>query len=112
MLDLSKGDALLVLAYGRAYREVVAVLTAARQLGVPIVLVTDGLEARLARQADVVVAARRGRAQRVALHGATLVVLEALVLGLAARDGERAVAALERLNDLRAAVAGARYDAG
>ena len=112
LLDLSKGDALLVLAYGRAYREVVAVLTAARQLGVPIVLVTDGLEARLARQADVVVAARRGRAQRVALHGATLVVLEALVLGLAARDGERAVAALERLNDLRAAVAGARYDAG
>lgn len=112
LLDLGTGDALLVLAYGRAYREVVAVLTEARRLGVRIVLLTDGLEPRLAQQADVVVPARRGRAQRVALHGATLVVLEALVLGLAAQDGERAVAALERLNDLRAAVAGARYDAG
>jgi hypothetical protein len=36
----------------------------------------------------------------VALHGATLVVLEALVLGLAAQDGERAV------------IVGGRHDAG
>ena len=58
LLDLGRGDALLVLAYGRAYREVVAVLTEARRFGIPIVLVTDGLEARLAQQADVVVPAR------------------------------------------------------
>jgi DNA-binding MurR/RpiR family transcriptional regulator len=112
MLDLAPGDALLVLAYGRAYREVVALFDEARRLGLPVVLVTDSLEAALARQADVVIPARRGRARRVALHGATLVALESIALGLAAADGPRALAALDRLNDLRASIAGGRHDVG
>jgi DNA-binding MurR/RpiR family transcriptional regulator len=112
MLDLAPGDALLVLAYGRAYREVVALFAEARRLGLPLVLVTDSLDRSLARHADVVVPARRGRARRVALHGATLVALEAVALGLAAMDGPRALAALDRLNDLRAAIAGGRPDVG
>jgi hypothetical protein len=49
---------------------------------------------------------------RVALHGATLVVLEALVLGLAATNRTVAVAALERLNELRESVSGRRADVG
>jgi DNA-binding MurR/RpiR family transcriptional regulator len=112
MLDLAPGDALLVLAYGRAYREVIALFGEARRLALPIVLVTDSLDRSLARHADVVVPARRGRTRRVALHGATLVALEAVALGLAAMDGERAVASLDRLNDLRAAIAGGRHDVG
>jgi DNA-binding MurR/RpiR family transcriptional regulator len=112
LLDLGAGDALLVLAYGRAYREVAALFEEARRLGLPLVLVTDSLDRSLARQADVVVPARRGRARRVALHGATLVALEAIALGLAAMDGDRALAALDRLNDLRAAIAGGRHDVG
>jgi DNA-binding MurR/RpiR family transcriptional regulator len=110
LLDLTVGDVLLVLAYGQAYREVVAVLAEAHQRNLPIVLVTDSLEERLARQADVVVPARRGHTGGVALHGTTLVLLEAIILGLAATDGQRAVTALERLDDLRAAVAGVRRD--
>jgi DNA-binding MurR/RpiR family transcriptional regulator len=112
MLDLAPGDALLALAYGRAYREVVALFAEARRLGLPVVLVTDSLEPALARQADVVIPARRGRARRVALHGATLVALEAIALGLAAADGPRALAALDRLNDLRASITGGRHDVG
>lgn len=112
LLDLRQGDALLVLAYGRSYREVVAVFAEARRLGLPIVLVTDSLDRSLARHADVVVPARRGHARKVALHGATLVALEAIALGLAAARGDRAVAMLERLNDLRAAIAGIRSDVG
>lgn len=112
LLDLSAGDALLVLAYGRAYREVAAVFAEARRLALPLVLVTDSLDRTLARHADVVIPARRGRARRVALHGATLVALEALVLGLAALDSEHALASLDRLNDLRAAIAGSRQDIG
>lgn len=112
MLDLGPGDALLVLAYGRAYREVVALFGEARRLALPVVLVTDSLDRALARHADVVVPARRGRARRVALHGATLVALEAIALGLAAMDGDRALASLDRLNDLRAAIAGGRHDVG
>jgi DNA-binding MurR/RpiR family transcriptional regulator len=100
MLDLGSGDALLVLAYGRAYGEVVTVFAEARQFGLPIVLVTDSLDAKLARFANVILPARRGRSERVALHGATLVCLEALVLGLAAASPDT-VASLERLNRLR-----------
>ncbi|HUZ65854.1 MAG TPA: hypothetical protein VMU82_19290, partial [Acetobacteraceae bacterium] len=109
LLDLRAGDAVLALAYGRAYREVAAVSAEARRLGLPIVLISDG--SGFAGLADVVVAIPRGRAQRVALHGATLVGLEALVLGLAAAGRAQAMAALERLNRLRRAVSGQRDDA-
>jgi DNA-binding MurR/RpiR family transcriptional regulator len=100
MLDLRRGDALLVLAYGRAYPEVVAVFAEARQLSLPIVLVTDSFDGKFARLANVILPARRGRSERVALHGATLVCLEALVLGLAAAN-PNTVASLERLDHLR-----------
>lgn len=101
LLDLHTSDALLLLAYGRAYREVVATIQEGRRRGLPMVLVTDTLENRLARHADVVIPARRGRAGRVALHATTMVALEALALGLAARDQDRALGALARLDELR-----------
>ena len=50
----------------------------AERLRLPIVLITDSLETRLARRADVVVPARRGKHERVALHGVTVIVLEAI----------------------------------
>ncbi len=103
MLNLRVGDALLVLAYGRGYAEVVTVFDEARRLGLPIVLVTDSPDKKLARLASVVVRALRGRANRVALHGATMVCLEALILGLAAASSQT-VANLERLNRLREAI--------
>ena len=103
MLDLRPGDALLILAYGRAYAEVVAVFDEARQLGLPIVLVTDSLDKKLSRFAAVILPAHRGRTNRVALHGATLVCLEALVLGLAAASPQTVIS-LERLSRLREAI--------
>ena len=112
LLDLNSRDALLVMAYGRAYREITAVFAEARRLRLPIVLITDSLEAQLARQATVIVPAKRGKASRAALHGATLVTLEALVLGLAAADQRRSMDSLHRLNDLRELVAGDRGDVG
>lgn len=107
LLALTQGDALLLLAYGRGYAEVRATIARGRALGLPMVLVTDSLAPGLARQMDVIVATPRGRAERVALHGATLVVLEALVLGLAAMDRSRAVRALQELGALREAVTAA-----
>jgi len=108
LLDLSDGDALLVMAYGRAYREVTAVFTEARRLRLAIVLVTDSLDDQLARQASIVVPAQRGQASRAALHGATLMTLEAMALGLAAADQRRSMDSLHRLDKLRKLVAGER----
>jgi len=112
MLDLRRGDALLALAYGRAYREVTTVFSEARRLGLSVVLVSDVADSKLARAADVVLSARRGRTDRVALHGTTLIALEAVILGLAAANRGDAMEALERLNTLRKAVSGQQVDIG
>jgi DNA-binding MurR/RpiR family transcriptional regulator len=103
LLDLRKGDALLILAYGRLYREVKAVFAEARALHLPTVLITEAYDTPLARLADICVAIPRGRPGQMALHGATLVGLEALVLSLAAARPEAALASLDDLNRLRRA---------
>ncbi len=97
LLELEPGDTLLMLAYGSAYPEAEATIAEARQMRIPIVLISDSLDEKLARQADVVVRVARGRSERFSLHGATLACLEALLLGLAAADQSQAVASLERL---------------
>jgi DNA-binding MurR/RpiR family transcriptional regulator len=112
LIALREHDALLILAYGRSYPEIAATFAEARRLHLPIVLVTDTLERKLIRRADVLIPAKRGEAGRAALHGTTLVVLEAIVLGLAASDQKRALDTLQRLNDLREIVGGVRTDAG
>jgi DNA-binding MurR/RpiR family transcriptional regulator len=104
LMGLRQEDAVLVLAYGRPYREVQAVMSEARRMAITVVLVTDEAKGRLAEGADVVVLARRGRANQVAVHAATLAALEAVVLGLAAADGQQALAQLAQLDRLRALV--------
>jgi DNA-binding MurR/RpiR family transcriptional regulator len=103
LLDLHAGDVLLILAYGRVYREVKAVFAEARALGLTTVLVTEAGDTPLAKLADAFVAIPRGRPGQVALHGATLVGLEALVLSLAAANPQAALASLDNLTRLRRA---------
>jgi hypothetical protein len=95
---------LLILAYGRIYKEVTAVFAEAKSLGLATVLVTEAYDTPLARLADVVVAIPRGHPGQVSLHGATLVGLEAMVLSLAAAKPEDALASLDKLNHLRRAI--------
>ena len=103
LLDLDKADVLLALAYGRLYREVKAVFAEAKALDLPTVLVTEVDDTPLAKLANVCVAIPRGRPGQVALHGATVVGLEGLVLSLAAARPDAALASLDNLNRLRRA---------
>jgi DNA-binding MurR/RpiR family transcriptional regulator len=103
LLDLGAGDALLILAYGRLYREVKAVFAEAKALRLPTVLVTEADDTPLAKLADVCLVIPRGRPGQMALHGTTLVGLEALTLSLAAAKPEAALASLDNLNRLRRA---------
>jgi DNA-binding MurR/RpiR family transcriptional regulator len=103
LLDLDKADVLLILAYGRLYREVKAVFSEAKALDLPTVLMTEADDTPLAKLANVCVAIPRGRPGQVALHGATLVGLEGLVLSLAAARPDAALASLDNLNRLRRA---------
>ena len=52
----------------------------------------------------MVVAIPRGRPGQVALHGATLVGLEAMVLSLAAARPDEALTSLDKLDHLRRAI--------
>jgi DNA-binding MurR/RpiR family transcriptional regulator len=77
------------------------VFAEAKRLRLTTVLVTELNGTALAKLADVVIAIPRGRPGHVALHGATLVGLEALVLSLAAAKPNDALGSLENLNRLR-----------
>lgn len=101
LLELEKGDAILMLAYGKTYREAEATVFEARRLQVPVVLVTDSPEEKPAKLATVVLSVPRGRSGRIALHGTTVACLEMLLLGLATARRDTAIAALGELDRLR-----------
>lgn len=101
LLDLEDGDAVLMLAYGRPYREAEAVMTEARRHRHPVVLITDAPNEALARAASVILAIPRGRQGHIALHGTTIACLEILLLGLATTDRDTAIDTLKELERLR-----------
>ncbi len=108
LLDLSERDGLLMLSYGKTYPEVLLTMAEASARRMPIVLVSDNPVTRLAKAATVVLPARRGRAEQVALHGSTLITLEALLMGLAVANRAHTIETLERLAAFRAALAGGK----
>jgi DNA-binding MurR/RpiR family transcriptional regulator len=110
LLALTSGDVVILFAYSRRYREVLAVLDQIRHVGARAILVTDGLGAMLRDRVQVVLPARRGRAGRLAMHGATFVLIEALLLALAVAAPDRALQTLARLDTVRAALAGEPVD--
>ena len=111
LLDLESTQAVLMLAYGAASPEAEATIGEARRCHIPIVLISDSLDERLARHAKVIVPVLRGRTGSVALHGATFVSLEAIIMGVVARDKPRAMATLQKLNELRQTLSGRRRGA-
>ncbi len=110
LLTLTEGDAIVLLAYGRPQPHVRVLLDRAASLGLPVVLITDTAGRRLAASVHTTLECGRGAPGLFASHGTTLVVLEALVLAIAAADRATAEASLDELNDLRAALAGRRID--
>lgn len=104
LLGMPDVDVVVMLAYGRPYKEATACIAEARRFRKRILLITDFTEKGLASHATTVVNVHRGQAGRVALHGATLVCLEAMMLALAHRNKDRSVTTLERLNELRKSI--------
>jgi DNA-binding MurR/RpiR family transcriptional regulator len=104
LLPMAGGDALLVIAYAPIYREVVVTLERARVLGVPVVLISDSLGPTVGHLVREVLPVPRGRAGNLAMHGGTIVLVEALVAGLAAGGRSNALESLGTLSDLRGAL--------
>jgi len=104
LLDMRKGDVVIVLAYDRQNPETELTLERARDLGLPSILVTDTLGLALAGQFTVALSARRAGGGMFHLSAITVVVLDTLLFGLAGRDRAGALGAAEELQEIRARI--------
>jgi DNA-binding MurR/RpiR family transcriptional regulator len=110
LLTIRSTDAVVVLAYGRLQPQVRVLLERADSVGARVVVVTDNLKSAIRGAAVATLQSGRGVPGLVASHGTTTVLIEALVLGMAAANRAAADAALTSLNELRAGIAGRRID--
>jgi len=104
LLAMAPGDAVLMMAYAPLYKEVTVVLDEAERLGLPVVLVTDNLTTLFGGQVAEVLQLPRGKADHLAMHSGTAVLIEALIIGLAGRAPEASLGSLDRLSGLRGAL--------
>jgi DNA-binding MurR/RpiR family transcriptional regulator len=100
----------MIFAYGRVYREVTALLDQADRRSVASILFTDTLAAKLRDRIDLILPVARGRAEMLSMHTATLGLIEALLVGLAAKRPAETMASLKSLNALRAQLVGKPMD--
>ncbi len=103
---LRPGDLVLVLAYGRVYAELAALLDEIDRHGLRSFLVTDTLAATLKDRVDLVLPVPRGRADMLSMHTATLGFIEALLVGVATKRPAETLASLEALNEARKRLSG------
>jgi DNA-binding MurR/RpiR family transcriptional regulator len=103
---LQRSDLLVMLAYTRPTPELEALLDRADQLGLGKILLSDSLGGRLADRIDLSLPVERGRADRISMHTVTLGLIEALLVGVAARRPDKTMKSLMSLDSLRAKLAG------
>jgi DNA-binding MurR/RpiR family transcriptional regulator len=108
--QLRAGDVLVVMAYSHVYRELAVLLGEADRLGVKKMLLTDSLGAKLRNRVDLVLPVARGRADMLSMHTATIGLIEALLVGVAAKNPKAAIRNLESLNALREQIVGESVD--
>ncbi len=112
LLRLARGDVLVIIAYGRVYAELAALMERAAEVGASSILLTDTLGCQLGGEVDMVLSVPRGKTGLLAMHTATLAFIEALLVGIATTRPTEAVASLAELNKLRAKVSGRAVDLG
>ena len=103
---LRKGDLIIVLAYGRVYAELAALLDEVHRCGLRSFLLTDTLAATLRHRVDLVLPVARGHAEMLSMHTATLGFIEALLVGVATKRPGETLASLKELNEVRERLAG------
>jgi len=104
LIDMRRGDVVIVIAYDRSSPEAELTLERARELKLPSILITDTLGLALDGQFTVALSARRAGGGMFHLSAMTIVVLDALLFGLAGQDRAAALAAAEELGELRARI--------
>lgn len=101
LLQMSKGDVLIMLMNGRAHREATTTLTEAQRLNIPVIMILGRENAPLRPHAAASLVLPRHKADKVALHSQALFALEALHLGVSTLTAERSLETLDRLITMR-----------
>jgi DNA-binding MurR/RpiR family transcriptional regulator len=103
---LRPGDAVVILAYGRVYAEIAALLDSAAALDLRVFLITDSLAGAVKKRVEVVLSVPRGRSNMLSMHTATLGFIEALLVGIATKRPQETLSSLKKLNQARTRLAG------
>jgi DNA-binding MurR/RpiR family transcriptional regulator len=101
LMELRSGDVLLLFAYERLVPEVWVALDHAARRDVPSVVFTDRFALALKGRYAAALAMDRGQGDAAPSIAVPLVVVEALVLALMARDRQATQAAFQELSELR-----------
>ncbi len=104
LLWIGAGDVVLLMAYAPLYREVEVLLEHADRRGVPVILISDDLGLLVADKVAEILPVPRGNAGHLAMHAGTLVLIEALIVALAAKGQDAALDSLDQLSQLRGAI--------
>ncbi len=101
IINLRRGDVLIMMAQKSAHREGQATLREAKRLGIPTVLLTNATDSRFSKEADVVVTVPRGGDNnKVPQHGPVLVCLEMIVMSVASSVPQQTIKSMKRIQDL------------
>jgi DNA-binding MurR/RpiR family transcriptional regulator len=103
---LRDGDVVMILAYGRVYAELAALLDSAEAMGLRVFLITDSLAGALKKRVETVLSVPRGRSDMLSMHTATLGFIEALLVGIATKRPKETLGSLKKLNQARTRLAG------
>lgn len=101
LIALQRGDVLIMMAQKSPHREGLTTIREAVRLGVPVILLTNALDSRFSKEADVVINVPRGGENgKMPLHGTVLVCLEMIVLSVASTAPQRSIKSVKRINEL------------
>jgi DNA-binding MurR/RpiR family transcriptional regulator len=105
LLQFRAGTTVVVFAPVRQFDEITATVRTARAAGAIVVLITEAIAMPVRSEADFVVTTSPTSLSSAADSSITLIVAQALLTAVAARNPDRALASMQRLNELRPAVA-------
>ncbi len=101
---IKKGDLVIMFAYGHVYRELSVLLDHADRCSAAKILFSDSLDEKLRPRVDLTLHVARGRTDMLSMHTATLALIEALLVGVAAERPGETIDSLEALNEVRTAL--------
>jgi DNA-binding MurR/RpiR family transcriptional regulator len=101
LVMLGPEDVVVLLAHNRITREARVILDHCNQLDVPVILLTDTLGEALRDQVSAVLSAPMSRPGTFTSQATVLILLEALIIAVAAQDRDRSLDTTGRMNQLR-----------